>query len=162
MMSDIITSGYNNMATIGSRETTSIGGNVTIGDGNGDGDRYGDGNLLGDNNTVGDGNVRGNDNILAGERAIFGDGNTQGNGNLFSDGRDNIVGDENTDVTGSDNLLDNYIGDDLLTGPNGRTDIDNSGEPLPVDPDVQFQEDPKTPMKPPCLGIGPQPAECEN
>lgn len=156
MMSDIITSGYNNMSAIGSQETMSVGGNYIVGDGNGDGDRYGDGNLLGDNNTVGDGNVRGNDNIMAGEGSIFGDGNTQGDGNLFSDGIDNIIGDANRDINGNDNLLNNTIGDDLLSGPNGQSDIDNSS-PQPNEPEPVV--DPLTPV---CNGIGPVDPACDD
>lgn len=121
MMTDIITSGFNGMTTLGSQENIAVGGDYIIGDGNGDGDRYGDGNI------VGDGNVSTGDGSIVGDSNIVGDENVTGDANLFADGDSNVIGDDNTNTNGSDNAIDNEVGNDLFNsgGENGDDD-DNS------------------------------------
>lgn len=138
MMTDIVTSGFNGLTTLGSQENIAVGGDYIIGDGNGDGDRYGDGNI------VGDGNVSTGDGSLVGDSNILGDDNVTGDGNLFANGDGNVIGDENTNTTGDDNIVgdsntstdgnenavDNDVEGDLFTGGDS-----NGDEETPEDPE---------------------------
>lgn len=120
MMTDIVTSGFNGMTTLGAQENIAVGGDYIIGNENGDGDRYGDGNIVGDGNTsTGDGSMVGDGNIV-------GDENVTGDSNVFTTGDSNVNGDENTNTTGDENGVDNDVDGDQFNGGDDNGDDDDT------------------------------------
>lgn len=135
MLSDIVTSGFDNMGAIGSVPNYSAGGNITIGDGN-----VGDGNTgIGDGFMIGDGNT-GRDRITTtstlGDGSVFGDGNQYSGRDRSEYGDENVIGDRN--VGRDDTRSGRWSSDDIQNGDN-RDNPDNS-QNLPLEAPVDDEE----------------------